>query len=38
MATVKVKFKKDEKPEAVSRLVEMLIQKLDDAGHTDKTK
>jgi len=38
MATVKVKFKKDEKPEAVSRLVEMLIQKLDDSGHTDKTK
>lgn len=38
MATVKVKFKKDEKPEAVSRLVEMLIQKLDDAGHVDKTK
>lgn len=37
MATVKVKFKKDEKPEAVSRLVEMLIQKLDDIGHTDKT-
>jgi hypothetical protein len=37
MATVKVKFKKDEKPEAVSRLVEMLIQKLDDVGHTDKT-
>ena len=38
MATVKVRFKKDEKPEAVSRLVEMLIQKLDDSGHTDKTK
>lgn len=38
MATVKVKFKKDEKPEAVSRLVEMLIQKLDDTSHTDKTK
>jgi hypothetical protein len=37
MATVKVKFKKDEKPEAVSRLVEMLIQKLDDVSHTDKT-
>ena len=37
MATVKVKFKKDEKPEAVSRLVEMLIQKLDDISHTDKT-
>jgi peptidoglycan hydrolase-like protein with peptidoglycan-binding domain len=38
MATVKVRFKKDEKPEAVSRLVEMLIQKLDDSGHIDKTK
>ena len=38
MATVRVKFKKDDKPEAVSRLVEMLIQKLDDVGHTDKTK
>ena len=38
MANVKVKFKKDEKPEAVSRLVEMLIQKLDDSGHSDKTK
>lgn len=38
MANVKVRFKKDEKPEAVSRLVEMLIQKLDDSGHTDKTK
>lgn len=37
MATVKVKFKKDEKPEAISRLVEMLIQKLDDVSHTDKT-
>jgi len=36
MATVKVKFRKDEKPEAVSRLVEMLIQKLDDGGHTTK--
>ena len=36
MATIKVKFKKDEIPEAVSRLVEMLIQKLDDGGHTTK--
>lgn len=38
MATVQVKFKKDDKPEAVSRLVEMLIQKLDDAGHIDGTR
>jgi len=38
MATVQVKFKKDDKPEAVSRLVEMLIQKMDDAGHIDRTK
>jgi len=32
MAKIKVKFKADEKPEAVSRLVDSYIQKLNDPG------
>lgn len=33
VATISIKFKKDEKPEAVSRLVDMLIQNMDDPNH-----
>ena len=32
MAKIKVKFKADEKPEAVSRLVDAYIQKMDNPG------
>ena len=35
MATITIKFEKDEKPEAVSRLVDMLISKLDNPTHSD---
>lgn len=37
MAKIKVKFKADEKPEAVSRLVDSYIQKLSDPG-TEESK
>lgn len=33
VATISIKFKKDDKPEAVSRLVDMLISKMDDPTH-----
>jgi hypothetical protein len=36
MAKIKVKFKSDTKPEAVSRLVDAYIQKLDDPGQTEQ--
>jgi len=35
MATINIKFEKDEKPEAVSRLVDMLISKLENPNHTE---
>tara|TARA_A200000159_G_scaffold164716_1_gene195721 strand:- start:2365 stop:2859 length:495 start_codon:yes stop_codon:yes gene_type:complete len=36
VATISIKFKKDEKPEAVSRLVDMLIQNMDDPNHINE--
>jgi hypothetical protein len=38
MATITIKFEKDEKPEAVSRLVDMLISKLDNPTHNDNSE
>ena len=36
MAKIKVKFKSDDKPEAVSRLIDAYIQKLDDPSQNQK--
>jgi hypothetical protein len=36
MAKIKVKFKSDNKPEAVSRLIDAYIQKLEDPGQNKK--
>ena len=37
MAKIKVKFKSDQKPEAVSRLIDAYIQNMDNPGHTSST-
>lgn len=34
MAKIKIEFKKDDRPEAVSRLIDMLITQLDNPTHT----
>ena len=34
MAKIKIEFKKDDRPEAVSRLIDMLITQLDNPSHT----
>jgi hypothetical protein len=34
MAKIKVKFKSDQKPEAVSRLIDKYIQNMDDPSHS----
>jgi hypothetical protein len=36
MAKIRVKFKADTKPEAVSRVVDAYIQALENPGHTEK--
>lgn len=36
MAKIRVKFKADTKPEAVSRVVDAYIQALDNPGHTER--